>query len=298
MDRYEIFMISCLLVAILAGFASASDNLTVYYINTSHGDATLLESSGHFMLIDAGNKQDSSKVIDYLKSTGVGMLDYAIATSMNESAIGGMAEILKTFPVSIYADPSSSFSSTAKAVIKQQIESGQVGYQQGETGASFPFGVATIRIQNTSTSATNASANALSLTVGVGNVTFLFSGNQNLASTPATIWAASGQGQDISTESFTMVSPQVLVINTGVDPSAKILETLKKQKSQYLQTGKDGDVVISTDGNTYTITTSNEETWGKSTPMVMSNLNSTSGKTTSLVSPGISGANMTKALTS
>ncbi|MDD1730361.1 MAG: hypothetical protein LUQ50_15000 [Methanospirillum sp.] len=291
-------MISCLLVAILAGFASASDDLTVYYINTSHGDATLLESSGHFMLIDAGNKQDSSAVIDYLKSTGVGMLDYAVATSMNESAIGGMAEILKAFPVSIYADPSSSFSSTTKAAIKQQIESGQVGYQQGETGASFPFGAATIKIQNTTTSTTNASANALSLTVGVGNVSFLFSGNQDLASTPATIWAVSGQGQDVSAASFATVSPQVLIFNTGISPSAKILETLKKQKNQYLQTSKDGDVVISTDGSNYTVTTSNAKTMEKSTPVVTPTVKPVSGETISLLSPGLSGANVTKSLAS
>lgn len=269
MDRNGLFLISCLLIAALTGIVSASDNLKVYYLNTSHGDATLLESSGHFMVINAGEKQDSAAVIDYLKMTGVTMLDYAVATSLNESAIGGMADMMREFPVSVYIDPSTSFSSSSHDAIKKKIQADQIGYQQAATGSSLPFGAATIQILNTSTSSKDGSDNAMSLSVGLGNVSYLFTGNQNLGPTPATIWAVPNQGRDGSIASLSAISPQVLVISTGTDgPDKKTLDTLKTLKSTYLLTNKDGNIVISTDGKDYHIVTSNEKTLQKPTSTV------------------------------
>lgn len=269
MDRTGIILISCLLMSALTGLASASEDLKVYYLNTSQGDATLLESSGHFMMIDAGDESDSSTVSSYLKNTGVTRLDYAVATSLNDSAIGGMVALMKEFPVSIYMDSGSSFSSASHAAIKEKINADQIGYQQVAPGANFPFGAATIHILNTTTSADKDSANALSLVVSAGNTSFLFTGNQDIGPAPATVWAVPDQGRDGSIAPLSVISPQVIVISTGTGgPGKKTLETLKKMKSDYLLTNTDGDVVISTDGSDYSIQTSNGKTLQKPTPTV------------------------------
>ena len=268
MDRNRICLLSFILLIVLAGVVSGSNDLKVFYLNTSHGDATLLESSGHFMMINAGDQQDFPVVKDYLKNTSVTMLDYAFASSLNESAIGGMADLMGEFPVSVYTDPSASFSSPSHDKVVKKIDSDQIGYQEAAPGASLPFGSATIQILNRSTSANNASENAISLTVTLGEVSFLFTGNQDLGPTPATIWEVPDQGRGGSFDSLSAISPKVLVISTGTGSlDKKTLETIKKQNLTPLMTNADGNIVITTDGNNYSAVTSNGRTLQKPGPV-------------------------------
>ncbi|HWQ66916.1 MAG TPA: hypothetical protein VN372_08605 [Methanospirillum sp.] len=286
MNRSGILLLSCLMAVVLAGIVSGSDDLKVYYLNTSHGDATLLESSGHFMMINAGDQQDFADVKAYLTETGVTTLDYAIATNLNESAIGGMSDLMKAFPVSRYSDSSSSFTSPSQEKIKAMIETDQIGYEQATPGLSLPFGMATIQILNTTTSAKVASENAMSLSVSEGGVSFLFTGNQNLGPTPATIWAVPNQGREGSIATLSAVSPQVLVISTGASgPDKKVLDDLKKLKIEPVLTNKDGNIVISTDGDNYTVISSNGKTFQKPTPVPTPTPKSKTGSGNSTVSP-------------
>jgi|GEM_PF-4778362 len=244
-----------------------SNDLKVYYLNTSHGDATLLESSGHFMIIDAGDTQDSSAVINFLNTTGVKTLDYAIATNLDESAIGGMTNIMEAFPVSIFSGPSISFSSPTYDKIKTMRDEKAIGFEQAASGVSLPFGDASIQFMNTSSSATNASDNALSVLVKTGSVTFFFTGNQNLGLSPATFWAVPNKGVQDSLASLSNITPEVLVINPGVSGINKTTQdTLKKLKIDPLLTNVDGNIVVSSNGNEYQISTGSGKIFNKPVP--------------------------------
>jgi competence protein ComEC len=252
---------------------SGLDDLKVYYLNTSHGDATLLESSGHFMMIDTGDTEDSSVVIDYLTKSGVKTLDYVIATNLNESAIGGITDLMEAFPVSVFSGPDNSFFSPTNEKINAMMKDKAIGYQQAVPGESLPFGDASITFLNRSTSAINASDNAMSVLIGTGSVTFLFTGNQNLGPTPATIWAVPNQGGEGSLASLSDISPQVLIIN----PEAKetynaTLDTLTKLKIDPFLTNVDGTIVVSTDGNDYHVSSGSGKTFQKPVPEDISTL--------------------------
>jgi len=246
---------------------SGSDDLKVYYLNTSHGDATLLESSGHFMMIDAGDTQDSSIVTDYLTKTGVKTLDYVIATNLNESAIGGIENLMEAFPVSVFSGPDNSFSSPTNDKINAMMKDKAIGYRQAVPGESLPFGDATITFLNRSTSANNASDNAMSVLIGTGSVTFLFTGNQNLGQTAATIWAVPYQDDGGSLASVSDLSPQVLIINSGTtETNNATLATLNKLKIDPFLTNADGTIVVSTDGNDYHVSSGSGKTFQKPVP--------------------------------
>jgi beta-lactamase superfamily II metal-dependent hydrolase len=260
---------------------AGSKDLKVYYLNTSNGDATLLESSGHFMIINAGDTEDSSAVIDYLNATGITMLDYAIATNLEDSAIGGMKNIMETFPVSIFSSPSNTFSSPTYDKIKTVIEEKEIGFDQATSGSSLPFGDASILFMNTSTSKTNASENAMSILVKTGNVTFLFTGNQNLGTSPATVWAVPYNTGQEALASLSEFTPEALVINPGPSGTDKItLNALKKLNIDPLLTNVDGNIVVSTDGNEYQITTSSGKTFKKPAPVANTTTQASSGKNT------------------
>lgn len=246
---------------------SGSNDLKVYYLNTSHGDATLLESLGHFMIIDAGDTRDSSAVINYLNTAGVKTLDYAIATNLDESTIGGMTNIMEKFPVSIFSGPSNSFSSPTYDKIKTMIDEKGIGFEQAASGVSLPFGDTSVQFINTSTSEINASDNALSVLVKTGSVTFLFTGNQNLGLSPATFWAVPNKDVQGSLASLSEIAPEVLVINPGDSGiNNTTLDTLKKLKIDPLLTNVDGNIVVTSDGNEYQISTGSGKSFKKPVP--------------------------------
>ena len=78
---------------------SDSSNMQVHYIDVGQADSILINSNGHFMLIDAGNNDDDKLVVSYLQSQGVKKLDYIIATHPHEDHIGGMDTVVDTFDI-------------------------------------------------------------------------------------------------------------------------------------------------------------------------------------------------------
>ena len=60
------------------GEAEGSGRLNVHYLDVGQGNAALLESEGHYMLIDGGNRKASSFVVSYLKRQNVESLDYIL----------------------------------------------------------------------------------------------------------------------------------------------------------------------------------------------------------------------------
>lgn len=97
---------------------SSSPVTRIHFMNTGHSDAFLLESNGHFGLIDAGEDNDNprnfpglelkgyeQKVIDYIKKTaivdGEVKLDFIIGTHSHSDHIGGVDSVINDADISV-----------------------------------------------------------------------------------------------------------------------------------------------------------------------------------------------------
>ena len=105
-------------IAVHGGEAEAAGETKIHFISlNSTTDAILLESNGHFGMVDSGEDWDypdgetyplrdgvtrgigyEQQVIHYLKSVGVEKLDFYIATHAHSDHIGSGDEILDAFP--------------------------------------------------------------------------------------------------------------------------------------------------------------------------------------------------------
>lgn len=78
-----------------------SGELSVHFIDVGQGDCTLvMMPDGKNMLIDAGNKENSDDITDYLSANGVKKIDYAVATHPHAEVLTALkqvgADVLRT----------------------------------------------------------------------------------------------------------------------------------------------------------------------------------------------------------
>ena len=104
-----------------------TDETAVHFIDVGQGDSALLLSGGQAVLVDAGTEESGAAVVRYLEDLGVTRLYAAVATHPHADHIGGMAQVLDTFPVEhFYMGPetqnTASFSDLLDALQTQGIQ--------------------------------------------------------------------------------------------------------------------------------------------------------------------------------
>ena len=69
---------------------------TVSFLDVGQGDSILIQAEGKTVLIDGGERDQGSVVLDDLKQYGVTTIDYLIASHPHSDHIGGLIDVLDT----------------------------------------------------------------------------------------------------------------------------------------------------------------------------------------------------------
>ena len=67
-----------------------NSTFSIRFLDVGQADAAIVECDGHYMLIDGGNKHDSSKMYTILKESGINHLDLVVGTHPDADHIGGL----------------------------------------------------------------------------------------------------------------------------------------------------------------------------------------------------------------
>ena len=87
-------------VTVPAPEPSEHQELKVHFLDVGQGDSCFIElPNKETMLIDAGESEYGDSIVTYIYGQGYGTLDYVVATHPHADHIGGMAQVLETFPV-------------------------------------------------------------------------------------------------------------------------------------------------------------------------------------------------------
>lgn len=78
---------------------SVSGASEIYFIDTGNSDAILIINEGKAMIIDGGDNDDESFLVDYLKNQRITELEYVIATHSHSDHVGALDAVVSSFDV-------------------------------------------------------------------------------------------------------------------------------------------------------------------------------------------------------
>lgn len=244
---------------------------SVKFIDVGQADAALVECDGHYMLIDGGNKGDSSLIYTVLKNNNVQYLDIVVGTHAHEDHIGGVPGAFNYTSANLTLCPVNSYDSDAFEDFANYANQKGNGITIPTVGDTYPLGRAEVKILGINAgSETNNSSIVLSIQYGV--TTFLFTGDAEREAEQmildsgvdlsATVLKVGHHGSDTSTTYpfLREIMPAYAVISVGEDnsyghPTDDTLSRLRDAEVKVFRTDLHGDIMFTSDGNVVSVST-------------------------------------------
>ena len=252
-------------VAVNADELPAESTFEIHYIDVGQADAALVLCDGKAMLIDGGNKDDSSLIYSYLKNHSISHLDYIIATHGHEDHVGGLAGALNYASVdTAYCSVSDYDSEAFRDFVKYLNKQGKE-ITIPNAGDRFRLGSADVQIIAVDSNASDPNNSSIMLRIVYGDTSFLFTGDaereaeQNALYSgydlESTVLKVGHHGSASSTEYVFLrqAAPQYAVISVGEDntyghPAEDALSRLRDADVHTFRTDLQGTIICVSDG--------------------------------------------------
>lgn len=121
-------------------------NMEVHFLDVGQGLSILVESDGHYLLYDGGDRDTSSFVVSYLQDAGVEKLDYVIASHYDADHLNGVVGALNAFPVGMVLSPDYETDTRIFQSFLNVTEEKSIPVIHPEVGSSYSLGNASFSI--------------------------------------------------------------------------------------------------------------------------------------------------------
>jgi competence protein ComEC len=250
--------------------------LTVVFLDVGNGDAILLESRGHSLLIDGGPPGDPgmrAPVVQRLREAGVESIDAVMFTHPHADHIGGLADVLTVFGAGLLLDPGIDHPSPVYEHLLETALHEGCAYDIFEEGRTISLGqdlsIEVVRLER-SLSVNEASAVFM---VKTGHFSMLVTGDIEeetirmitMRATPVTVLKVPHHGSRSSLFPpwSRRVAPMVAVFCVGRDnpfghPHPAVTADWASTGAVVLRTDILGNIFLRTDGTSLSIQNSRE----------------------------------------
>lgn len=262
-----------IVVSIIALFPFVCADLTVHYIDVGQGDAQLIESNNHSILIDAGPAEFGDNLTSYLKEHGISKLDVIIATHPADDYIGGFKQIIDSFQIGEYYDNCEYGDSVTYENLMEELKINKIPYNCISIGNMIPFtDDISVEVMNPSKLSDDSNSNSLVLKITDNNQKFLFMGGADDAygDLSAQILKLPNHWSETNTPSTLIqkVNPEVVIFSVKADnndgyPDEETLKDIGSQGVKIYRTDDNGDIIIKSDGDSYLIETEKNDNSNK-----------------------------------
>jgi len=227
--------------------------------------------SGEDVIIDGGNKGKGDAIVAYLKKQKVDDIEVLISTHPDADHIGGLDEILDAYRVENVYAPKVKHTTQAYKDFLQAVKREGKTIKTAQAGVKLPIKGVSAKFVGPVKSYSNSDLNNWSavLHVTYKKNTFLFTGDAEHVSEKdmmakkqtlrADVLKVGHHGAKTSTSStfLNTVKPKHAVISVGKNsyghPTSEVVTNLKRVKATTLRTDKNGTIIITGNGSSYTV---------------------------------------------
>lgn len=253
-------------------------NIAVYFVDVGQGNCTVIRSGNEGVLIDAGEREYSSKVLTFLEENGITRLRYVIASHPHSDHIGAMPavldkldtdEIFLPYIADKYAPTSKTYINLLSTVDKRDIKAEFL-----DENKTLDFNGVKIEIL-TPVEQTNSYNNMSLITkIEYGNMSALIladaenkeinsvmKANRNFDFSSYVIMLGHhGSNTSLNETLMTRSDSEIAIISCGKDnsyghPHKEVTDYLEETDMEYYRTDESGTVSLITDGEKYNIIT-------------------------------------------
>ncbi|WP_032122757.1 MBL fold metallo-hydrolase [Clostridium amazonitimonense] len=243
------------------------DNLKVHYIDIGQGDSVLIQYKDKNMLIDAGPRSSSDKLVKYLKGIGVNKINIVVATHPHEDHIGGIVAVLNNFPVEKFYAPQKTNNTKTFEKMVSTLKEKNLKINVAKKGVSLDFhsDIKAEMLAPNSENYENINNYSAVVKLNYGENSFLFMGDAEKISEKEIVQknldlksdviklGHHGSSTSSSKEFLDKVDAKYAIISCakGNDyghPHKEIVEDMKNRNITVYRTDLQGDIVITSDG--------------------------------------------------
>lgn len=246
--------------------AQSENLLKVHFIDVGDADCILIENNNSFMLIDAGNNDDSDLINDYIHKLGINKIDILIGTHYDEDHIGSMDSIIENFDIGKIYMPNQDISNKDYEDVRHVIEKKGLQISEPVPEESFNIGDGICTILAPVSEGYDKSNNySIVIKLRFGSTSFLFTGDAEKLSEQEMMRRGFDLSADVlklghhgSISSTTMeflerVNPKYAVLTSGRDnkyvhPHKRTMINLKYKAIKVYRTDQNGTIIAESDG--------------------------------------------------
>lgn len=258
-----------------SGSRISDGKLTVHFLDVGQGDSIFIQiPSGQNVLIDGGERNQGEKITGYLEEQGISKLDILIGTHPHSDHIGGLIDVLRNFKVEKIYLPKVTHTTATFRDLLTAVKSQGLKVSTARAGVEIPLeGVEACFAAPVGDTYENLNNYSAVLRLVYGNNSFLFTGDAEEESEQEMLLASNrslqadilkvghhGSASSTSNAFLNTVAPKYAVIMCETDndyghPHKETIEKLNQRGIKIYRTDQDGNIAITSDGNTIKIKT-------------------------------------------
>ena len=250
-------------------------SMCVHFLDVGKADCIYIKCEDKNILIDAADKDVSSRVVEYLCRQNINKLDLVVLTHPHRDHIGQMEDIINNFQIDNFITseiPQEIIptSITYKKML-ESIQKKNLKIKSVHAGEKFVLGNLKINILSPCRQYDNLNNNSVVMRLEYGKESFIFTGDaekeaendiiKNGFNLNASVLKVGHHGSNTSTtKSFLeKVNPKISIISVGKDknklPKKNIIKRIKKSGSEIYRTDIFGTIILRTNGNGIDVST-------------------------------------------
>lgn len=256
----------------------ANGTLEAHFIDVGNADACFVTCDGKTLLIDAGEKGTGDTVVAYLREHGVKRLDYVIVTHADADHIGGMRQVISTFPVGefLMAFMPEGFEPTTSTYLNllAELDEQNIAITDVRPNTTYQLGEAVITILGPVADSEDKNEQSVVCRVAHGSQRFLFTGDAGKEEENTLLQAGvdlradvlkvghHGSSTSSTTDFLQAVGAEIGIVSCGADndyghPHKEAVQRLTQADVTLYRTDRQGTVIVRSDGSALTVETQN-----------------------------------------